>query len=264
MNQVAAIQMCSTPDVDENLKAAEKLIAHAAERGAQLIVLPEMFAIIGSRADDKVCVKETSGSGKIQNFLAKQAQKHQLWLVGGTIPLAADNASKVRAASLVYNANGAVVARYDKMHLFDVTLSELEYYRESDSTEPGNEVVVVDTPVGKLGLSVCFDIRFPQLYRQLVQAGAEILVIPSAFTQKTGAAHWGLLARARAVDTFCYVIGACQGGTHVGGRQTYGHSLIVHPWGSVLSQLDGIDEGVATAEIDLAELHAIRRSIPLI
>ena len=222
-----------------------------------------MFAIMCSKADDKVVVRESFGSGKIQGFLSEQSAKHGVWIVGGTVPIACDIKNKIKAASLVYDNEGNCVARYDKMHLFDVTLSQSEFYRESDSTEPGDEMVVVDTPVGKLGLSVCYDIRFPALYTQLSDLGAEIMVIPAAFTLKTGEAHWQLLARARAVENFCYVIGACQGGTHVEGRQTYGHSLIVHPWGNVIQEVTSLGKAVIYADVDLQELHKIRESIPV-
>ena len=262
--KIAAIQMCSSHVVDENLATAAKLIAEAAKNQAQLIVLPEMFAIMGKKPTDKVDVKEKYGSGKIQNFLSQQAKMHNTWIVGGTIPIACEDEKKVRAASIVYDHNGNAVARYDKIHLFDVTISETESYKESDTTEPGNNIVVVDTPVGKLGLSVCYDIRFPGLFTQLMNDGAEIIAVPSAFTVKTGEAHWQLLCRSRAVENFCYVVGAAQGGTHSSGRQTYGHSIIVEPWGTVVQELVEPVNTIAYVDVDLKKLYEIRASVPVI
>lgn len=263
MNKIAAIQMCSSNDVDENLTLAEGLINQAAQAGAQMIVLPEMFAMMGEHATNKVDVKESFSQGRIQNFLAKIAKELNIWLVAGTIPITASVANKVRAACLVYDNQGKVVARYDKMHLFDVALSEQETYCESATTEPGDNCVVVDTPLGKLGLAVCYDIRFPLLFNQLVQQGAEIIAIPAAFTVRTGLAHWELLARSRAVDTFCYIIGACQSGMHKSGRQTYGHSLIVEPWGTVVAHSTVVGNDIVYADVDLVKVREARRMIPL-
>ncbi|MDF2940661.1 MAG: 2-oxoglutaramate amidase [Gammaproteobacteria bacterium] len=262
MTIIAAIQMCSSHIVDENLATAVKLIKEAAQQGAKLIVLPEMFAILGEKASDKVAVREPFGQGKIQNFLSEQARAYQVWIVGGTIPINCNDENKVKAACLVYDDEGKLAGRYDKIHLFDVRLSESEIYKESATTEAGDSIVVIPTPFGKLGLSVCYDIRFPELYRALFKLGAEIIVIPSAFTVKTGQAHWELLARARAVENFSYVIGACQWGIHSGGRQTFGHSVIIEPWGTVIKKLPE-GNGIITAEIDLEKLYEIRRSIPI-
>jgi len=263
MKKIAAIQLSSTDNVDENLQTTAKLIRKAADNGAQLIVLPEMFAIMGKHAADKVSVSEKYGDGKIQSFLSDCAKKYNTWIVGGTIPIACENKTKVRAACIVYNDNGNAVARYDKIHLFDATLSETESYLESDTTEPGNSIVLVDTPCGKLGLAVCYDIRFPTLFTELMNRGAEIIAIPAAFTVKTGEAHWKLLARARAVDTFSYIIGAAQSGTHANSRQTYGHTLIVDPWGTVCSEIIELGNAIAYAVIDLNTLREIRKSIPV-
>lgn len=261
MTKIAAIQMCSSHIVDENLTTAAQLIKEASVNHAKLVVLPEMFAIMGST--DKVNVKEPFGNGKIQSFLSSQAKNNRVWIVGGTIPIECKNEKKVRAASLVFDDNGNFVARYDKIHLFDVTILEKEVYNESDTTEPGNEPVVIQTPYGKLGLGVCYDIRFPELFRYLFNQGAEIIALPSAFTTKTGEAHWELLTRSIAVNNFCYVIGACQGGTHTNGRQTYGNSIIVNPWGKISAKKEGISHGVIDSTIDLDELHKIRKSIPI-
>lgn len=260
--EISAIQMRSTNDVNENLATAAQLISAAAQHGAKLIVLPEMFALMGANETDKLEIKEVFGRGKIQSFLAKQAATHQVWIVGGTIPIAATDKNKVRAACLVYNTQGHVVARHDKIHLFDVALSESETYRESSTIEPGDELVVIDTPFGKLGIAICYELRFPGLFTYLFNLGAEIIAVPSAFTVKTGSAHWHLLTRARALDTFSYIIGACQEGEHANGRKTYGHSLIVDPWGNIIQEKTDAGPGVVYGEIDLEFLHKIRRSIP--
>ncbi len=263
MSTVAAIQMCSSPSVAENLKNAAKLLAIAADNGAQLAVLPEMFAIMGTDSQSLLQAKEPMGDGKIQTFLAEQASKHHVWMVGGTVPIAGSTPQKIHAACLVYNPQGLCVARYDKMHLFDVVLSETEYYRESENTEAGTQTAVVDTPLGKLGLAVCFDLRFPTLFQDLATQGAEIIAVPAAFTCKTGQAHWTLLMRCRAIDTFCYMIGATQGGIHFNGRQTHGHALIVDPWGHVLDERKEITPGVVFADLDLNYLYQVRKTIPL-
>lgn len=263
MPKVAAIQMCSSHIIDENLNTAALLIEEAVKNGAKLIVLPEMFPIMGKKPTDKVDAKENYGGGKIQTFLSIQARKFNVWIVGGTIPIACEDMKKIKAACIVYNNKGDAIARYDKIHLFDVNISETESYKESDTTEPGDDLIVIDTPVGKLGLSVCYDIRFSALYTYLLNQGAEIIAIPSAFTVKTGEAHWQLLARSRAVENFCYVIGACQGGLHSSGRQTYGHSLIIEPWGKIIEEITKPGNGIVYAEIDLKKLHQIRASIPI-
>jgi len=255
--------MCSSNLVDENLAITEKLISEASDNGAQLIVLPEMFAIMGEKAADKVAIAEKYGDGEIQSFLSRCAKQYNVWIVGGTIPIQCNDKNKIRAACIVYNNTGDAVARYDKIHLFDVTVSETESYRESDTTEPGDSIVVIDTPVGKLGLAVCYDVRFPSLFTELMNRGAEIIALPSAFTVKTGEAHWHLLTRARAVDTFCYVIGSAQVGMHANGRQTYGHTLIVEPWGTIVSEITEKKTGIAYADIDLKKLYDIRNSIPV-
>ena len=260
---IAVIQMCSSSNVDENLNTVEKLINEAVKHHAKMVVLPEMFAVMGEKASDKVDVKEVLGEGKIQRFLSAQAREHNIWIVGGTIPIAGDDKNKIRAACLVYNNEGKMVGRYDKIHLFDVSLSEKETYKESETTEPGDQIVVIDTPFGKLGLAVCYDIRFPELFRALFDKGAEMIALPAAFTVPTGEAHWEVLARARAIETFSYIIGACQGGTHANGRQTFGHSLIITPWGNIAAKQNNTEEGITYAEIDLDKVHEARRKIPI-
>lgn len=265
MHRVAAIQMCPSAHVDHNLAEASRLIQKAVEGGAALIVLPEMFAIAGFDQSDKLAVKECLGTGPIQDFLAFQAKKYHVWIIGGTIPLAADNALKIRAACLVYDAHGVRVARYDKIHLFDVSVSATETYSESTHTEPGNQVVVIDTPVGKVGLAVCYDLRFPELFRLMAkQGGAEIFVLPAAFTVKTGQAHWQVLLKARAIENLCYMIAPAQCGTHANGRSTYGHSLIIEPWGSILAIATTDLPQVVSATIDVDKLRALRAAMPVL
>lgn len=259
---VAAVQMNSSPIVADNLLCAAQLIAQAAAKKAMLIVLPEMFASMTSNTTVKCPAGEEFGYGPIQDFLALQARRHQLWLVAGTIPIRDKLTHKLRAACLVFNAQGEVVARYDKMHLFDV-LVEDERYQESATWDAGDQVVVVDTPVGKLGLAVCYDIRFPELFRVMFNRGAEIFAAPTAFTVPTGKAHWEILTRSRAIENFSYFIGACQVGEHEGKRQTYGHSLIIDPWGEVLNILADKEVGVVTAEVNLQHLHEIRQRLPV-
>ena len=264
MSVVACIQMASGPNVGANLLEAERLIQEAVSQQAQLIVLPENFALMGNTETEKVAVRETPGSGVIQSFLAEQAARHAIWLVGGTIPLEAADDHKVRAASLVFDDKGCQVARYDKIHLFDVELLDSdEQYNESETIEPGDQVVVIDTPFGRMGLAVCYDLRFPELFRQQIDAGMEILVLPSAFTAITGRAHWEVLVRARAIENLCYVIAPNQGGYHLSGRETHGHSMIVDPWGTVLNSL-ARGPGVVCADIDLERLQSARRNFPSI
>lgn len=262
--KLAAIQMCSSYDVDTNLATAKILIAKAADAGAKLVVLPEMFAIMGMDQLAKIQIKEPFGHGKIQDFLSHMASEHHIWLVGGTIPLACDEPHKVRAACLVYDETGDVAARYDKIHMFDVNISATEGYQESATIQAGEDGIVVDTPLGKLGVAVCFDIRFPDMFTQMASLGAEIIAIPSAFTVPTGEAHWEILTRARAIDSFCYIVGACQGGIHPNGRKTWGHSVIVNPWGQIIAEQKENQPGVIEAQIDLSELHRIRQVIPIL
>lgn len=258
----AAIQMASGLHIEANLLEAERLIKDAAGGGAKLVVLPENFALMGKSEHDKVHQRETDGTGPIQEFLHTTAKRLGIWLIGGTLPIAAATPDRVRAASVCYNDQGQRVARYDKIHLFDVDLPGLEEsYRESNTIEPGDQRVVVDAPFGTLGLAVCYDLRFPELFRDLSRQGMEILVLPSAFTAKTGAAHWEVLVRARAIENQCYVIAPNQGGFHLNGRETYGHSMIVDPWGTVLTRLPH-GPGVVSAEIDLELLYRIRGAFP--
>lgn len=263
MGRIAAIQMASSPNLAANLGEAERLIAQAVDSGAELVVLPENFALMGSTDFDKLEIRERDGDGPIQDFLAGQADRHGIWLVGGTIPMACDVPGKVRAACLLYNASGERVARYDKIHLFDVMVngSEKERYTESETIDSGHQALVADTPFGRLGLAVCYDLRFPEQFRCMLGLGMEILALPSAFTAITGRAHWEVLVRARAVENLCYVVAANQGGYHLGGRKTHGDSMIVDPWGIVLDRLPR-GTGVISAELDRDRLAHIRRSFP--
>lgn len=258
---LAAVQMASSPSVRANLIEAERLVEKAAAAGARLVVLPENFAIMGKSETDKLEVAEDDGTGPIQEFLAKAAERHKIWLVGGTMPLRTPS-GRARAACLVYDDKGRRAGRYDKIHLFDVSVPGTEEtYKESNTIEAGEDALVLDTPFGRLGLSVCYDIRFPELYRQMAAVGMDILAVPSAFTARTGAAHWEILVRARAVENLCYTIAANQGGFHLNGRETYGHSMIVDPWGVVLaSQAQGA--GVVMAEYDRDRLEKVRAAFP--
>jgi nitrilase len=260
--KVAAIQMTSSPDVAANLAEAGALLEQARENGAALAALPENFAFMGMEDADKRKVAEGEGSGPIQDFLASTARKLKLWLIGGTMPLRAGADGRVAAASLVFDSDGKRVARYDKIHLFDVDIpGKSETYRESAHVAPGAKPAVVETPAGKVGLSVCYDIRFPELFRQLSAAGAQILTIPSAFTGPTGRAHWETLLRARAIENLCYVIAPAQSGFHANGRETYGDSMIVDHWGRVLQRLPR-GRGVVVADVDLVRQAEARTSFP--
>lgn len=256
--------MVSGIDVRANLTEADRLIGQAASAGAGLVALPENFALMGEHELDKVNIREVDGSGPIQQFLSATARKYGVWIVGGTLPLEAEDDRKVMASCLVYDDRGERVGRYDKIHLFDVSVPDSdEEYRESDSIAPGSEQVVVATPFGKLGLSVCYDLRFPELYRRLAMQGAEILIVPAAFTAQTGAAHWEVLLRARAIENLCYVIAPNQGGLHANGRNTFGHSMIVDPWGTVLN-CNAAGSGYVCAEVDHGRLEKVRAVFPVL
>lgn len=264
MLRVAAVQMASGPNVGANLIEAEKLIARAAAQGAKLVVLPENFAVMGMHEQDKVKLGEPHGRGPIQEFLAQMATRHGLWLVGGTIPLACDDPGRIRAACLVFDPSGREAARYDKAHLFDVRVeSSGEEYAESSTIQPGDTPVLCDTPFARLGVAVCYDLRFPELFRRLLDGGMEMLVVPSAFTAVTGKAHWETLVRARAIENLCYVVAADQGGYHRNGRETHGDSMVVDPWGTVLDRL-ARGSGVVVADFNRERVKSIRHSFPAV
>jgi nitrilase len=256
--KVAAVQMVSAPAVETNLAAADALIAEAAGQGARLVVLPEWFCLMGRGERDKLAIREADGDGPIQSFLARAAARHGAWVVAGTVPLPADDPERVRNSSLVYDAAGRRVARYDKIHLFDFTGAD-ERYRESATIEPGSAPVAIDSPFGRIALSICYDVRFPELYRRL--APMDLITVPSAFTATTGAAHWDVLVRARAVENLAWVIAPAQGGEHPNGRRTHGHTMIVDPWGKVVASLPR-GPGVVVAEIDPSYQASARASLP--
>lgn len=256
--RVAAIQMASGPNVSANLAEAERLIAMAAAQGAKLVALPEYFCIMGLKETDKVAARETEGKGPIQKFLSCQARKHKIWLVGGSIPLEASVPGKVRNSCLVYDDKGKLAARYDKIHLFGLDLGN-EHYREEETIEAGDQIVVLETPFGRIGLSVCYDLRFPELYRSMKDV--DLIVVPSAFTDTTGKAHWETLVRARAIENLAYVVAPAQGGYHLSGRETHGNSMIVDPWGVVLDRLPR-GSGVVIASVNRAYQASLRKSLP--
>jgi Predicted amidohydrolase len=256
--RVAAIQMASGPNVAANLSEAERLIEQAANAGAKLVALPEYFAIMGMKDTDKVAVREVEGKGPIQNFLSRMAKRHGIWLVGGSVPLEASAAGKVRNSCLVYDDKGRQVARYDKVHLFGLDLGN-EHYREEKTIEPGTQIVVLETPFGRIGLSICYDLRFPELYRAM--KNVDMIMVPSAFTATTGKAHFETLVRARAIENQAYVIAPAQGGYHLSGRETHGDTMIVDPWGVVLDRLPR-GSGVVIANINPAYQASLRKRLP--
>jgi deaminated glutathione amidase len=256
--KVAAIQMASGPNVDGNLNEARRLIEKAAEQGARLVVLPEYFPIMGMKETDKIAVREQPGSGPIQDFLSEIARKHKICVVGGSIPLAASLPGKVLNSCLMFDEQGRQVARYDKIHLFNLDLGN-EHYHEANTIEAGKQVVVADSPFGRIGLAVCYDLRFPELFRAM--KNVDIIVLPSAFTETTGKMHWEPLVRARAIENLAYVIAAAQGGYHVSGRETHGHSMIVDPWGRILDQMSR-GSGVVIAEVNPFYQANMRASLP--
>ncbi len=259
VTRIAALQMVSGPEVGANLEAAGHLVAAAAAAGAKLVALPENFYIIGLHEGDKVKVREADGAGPIQAFLAETAKKHAVWLLGGTVPLVSSSEARIRSAALLYDDTGRRVARYDKMHVFRFEGGAGETYDESRTVEPGDGPVAVDSPFGRIALSVCYDVRFPELYRAL--GAFDLMLVPSAFTVPTGSAHWETLMRARAIENQAYVVAPAQGGTHPGGRRTYGHSMIVDPWGEVLGvRVNG--EGVVLAEYDSGRIQQVRAQLP--
>lgn len=256
--RVAAVQMVSTPRVEENLKTAASLVAQAVAQGAQLVALPEYFPIMGMSDADKFNAREADGQGAIQSFLADTARRHGIWLVGGSIPLVSAEAGKVLNACLVYDPRGERVARYDKIHLFGFQKGA-ERYNESATIEAGSRPVVFDAPFGRVGVSICYDIRFPELYR--VQGVVDLQIIPAAFTETTGSAHWEILLRARAIENQCYVLAVAQGGKHENGRETHGNSMLIDPWGIILDRLPK-GPGIVIGDVDHARIADIRASLP--
>ena len=256
--RVAALQMVSTPRVEENLKTAAGLVAQAVAQGAQLVALPEYFPIMGLSDADKFAVREVDGQGAIQDFLAATARKHGIWLVGGSLPLVAAEAGKVLNSCLVFDPRGERVARYYKIHLFGFQKGA-ERYNESATIEAGSQPVVFDAPFGRVGVSICYDIRFPELYR--AQGAVDLQIIPAAFTETTGRAHWEILLRARAIENQCYVLAVAQGGKHENGRETHGNSMLIDPWGIILDRLPK-GPGVVVGDVDHARIADVRASLP--
>ena len=262
--RVAAIQMNSGSEVEANLDTAGRLIKAAAADGARLVALPENFALMPVRSRDKSSHAESPGRGPIQAFLAETARRHGVWIIGGTIPLESPEAGRVYGACPVFDDKGEIRATYLKIHLFDIDVpGSGESYRESNSMYPGDEHMVCDTPAGRVGLTVCYDVRFPELYRQLVDDGATLFTVPAAFTLATGKAHWHTLLKARAIENLCYVIAPGQSGTHPDQRSTYGHSLIIDPWGRVLAELED-GEGFVVADVDRDAQEKLRREAPML
>ncbi|MES2831022.1 MAG: carbon-nitrogen hydrolase family protein [Pseudomonadota bacterium] len=256
--KVAAVQMVSTPDPAENIEVGKRLVAEAAGQGAVLVSLPEYWPLMAVHERDKLLHAEAPEGGPIQEAMAQMALRHGIWLVGGSLPLISSEAGKVRNTLMVYNPEGKLAARYDKIHLFSFTRGK-ESYDESRTITAGDAIRSVDTPIGRVGLSVCYDLRFPELYRAL--GTCNLIVVPSAFTYTTGSAHWEILLRARAIENQCYVLAAAQGGVHENGRRTWGHSMLIDPWGEVTTSL-AEGEGVICGEIDLAKLRSIRDDLP--
>jgi len=256
--QVAALQMVSTPERDRNLADAGRLVAEAARGGAQLVLLPEYFCYMGFKDTDKLAIRETPGAGPIQQFLSDAAREHRVWIIGGTLPLQSPEPNRVLNTTLVFDPTGKQVARYDKIHLFNFEKGE-ESFDESRTICPGSEVRTFEAPFGRVGLSVCYDLRFPELYRKL--GDCALMVVPSAFTYTTGNAHWETLLKARAVENQCYVLAAAQGGRHENGRRTWGHSMLIDPWGAIVAVKDE-GMGVVAGGIDLQRIAAVRQSLP--
>ena len=258
--KIAALQMVSTTNVDQNCATAARLIAQAARAGAELVALPEYFCVMGRSERDKLAVAETPGDGPIQSMLGDAAREHRVWVIGGTVPLRSADPQRVLNSNGVYAPDGTLAARYDKIHLFRYDNGR-ERYDEGASILGGNVPTALQAGGLRVGLSVCYDLRFPELYRELMHPPCDLLSVPAAFTYTTGMAHWELLLRARAVENQCYVIAAAQGGTHENGRRTWGHSMVIDPWGQVLAvQPEG--EGVVLAELDLERIAAVRTQLP--
>lgn len=257
---IAALQYCSTDKPTKNLEVIERLVRHAVLQGVKLIVLPENALFMGSSLQEQVAHAEPFSQGKLQESLSKLAKNYSVWLLVGSLPI--QDKKSLYSASLLWNSHGECVARYNKIHLFDVSLPNVEEsYQESAVFSAGQDIVVVETPVGHIGMSICYDIRFPEMYRKMVEMGAEIFAVPAAFTAHTGEAHWHVLLRARAIENQCYLVAAGQTGMHSSGRETYGHSCIIDPWGHILDER-AEDEGIVVSNIDLHILRQLREKFP--
>ena len=261
MSLIASIQMISTPRCADNLASVERLLLQAKNAGAKIALLPENFAMMAQEDAAVLSIKERLGEGPIQEFLSQQARKLGLWIIAGTIPIASEDPSKVYAACLIYDAAGERVARYDKIHLFDVELENEESYKESATMMAGSQPLVVETPFARIGIAICYDLRFPEMFRYLIDQGAELIAVMAAFTASTGAAHWECLLRARAIENLCYIAASNQGGLHENGRETFGNSMIIDPWGQIKSQVEQ-GEAVITAQIDRTSMQQTRKTFP--
>lgn len=261
MTLVAAVQIASTPDIQFNLENASEWIAKAAKNGVQIAVLPEEFISLSLTPEEKLAMAETYQHGPLQDALSKIAQKNKIWVIGGTLPLKTSDKNKVTSSCLVWNDRGEPVGRYDKIHLFDVMVDEDEIYKESDLVQAGNKIEVLATPFGKIGIAICYDLRFPELFRVMMLKGADIIVLPSAFTNITGMVHWESLLKARAIENLCYVVAPGQVGMRRNQKKTHGHSIIIDPWGAVLDCLDQ-GEGLVLGKIDLEKMYQIRKIFP--
>lgn len=258
MTPIAAVQMVSTTDPLINMQRAAQRIGEAADAGARMVLLPEYWSVLGRHETDKLAHAEDPGVGPLQDFMADAARKHNIWLIGGTIPLKSSEPGKVRNTLLTFGPDGVLAARYDKIHLFGLDLGN-EHYHEEKTIESGDAIKVVDTPFGRIGLSVCYDLRFPELYRAMKDVN--IIVVPAAFTDTTGRAHWETLIRARAIENLSYVIASAQGGYHLSGRETHGNSMIVDPWGVILDRLPR-GSGVVISTINPQYQASLRNSLP--
>ena len=264
MAKVASIQLSSGPNIQANLLEVGKYLEQISKTDSKLAVLPENFAMMPESDSEFLTNSETEGSGPIQDFISEKARIYKLWIIAGTIPIRTDNPKKVTSTTFVYNDMGEVVTRYDKVHLFDVELPNSdESYNESEVFQSGKDLKVVKTPIGVIGLSICYDLRFPELFRLQKSHNVEILVIPSAFTEQTGKVHWETLVKARAIENLCYVVTSCQDGYHISGRQTHGNSMIVNPWGQIMSRLSS-GSGFIESEIDIKKLNSIREKFPVL
>ena len=264
MAKVASIQLSSGPNIQANLLEVGKYIEEISKTDSKLVVLPENFAMMPENDSEFLFHGETEGSGLIQDFISEKAKIHKLWIIAGTIPIKTNNPKKVTSTSFVYNDSGNVVCRYDKIHLFDVELPNSdESYNESEVFQHGQGLKILETPIGRVGLAICYDLRFPELFRLQKTSNVEILVIPSAFTEQTGKVHWETLVKARAIENLCYVVTSCQDGYHISGRQTHGNSMIVNPWGQITSRLPS-GSGFIESEINLNKLNSIREKFPVL
>ena len=259
--QLTALQMSSRPDPQDNLAIVAKLLEQLPAARPQLVVLPEAFSCFGAGDRAQLAMAEPYKDGEVQKQLAALAKKHEVYLVGGTLPV--DAGERFSAASILFGPDGAILNRYDKIHLFDVDVADnTKEYRESKWTQPGSKVVTTETDFGVVGMAVCYDLRFPELFRALRQAGSQIIVLPSAFTQVTGKAHWHALVRARAIEQQVFIVAPGQVGEHANGRETFGHSIIVNPWGEILAEQE-LDEGVVSVSVDVADIEPIRKQMPV-